>query len=102
MNKTRNSIRKAIALFLTMAMILGSGVLIFGTAADPVAWDGTTAAGFASGSGTEGDPYVISTPAQWAYFAAQVTAGTTYSGQFIQLNANLTFNTGNAADWATT
>lgn len=102
MNKTRNSIRKAIALFLTMAMILGSGVLIFGTAADPVAWDGTVASDFAGGSGTEGDPWIISTPAQWAYFAAQVTAGTTYSGKYIELNADLVFNTGNAADWATT
>ena len=102
MNKTRYHIRKVIALLLTMAMILGSGVLVFGTAADPVAWDGTVASDFAGGSGTEGDPWIISTPAQWAYFAAQVTAGTTYSGKYIKLDADLVFNTGNAADWATT
>ena len=63
-------------------------------------WDGSVASGFASGSGVESDPYIISTPAQWAYFASQVTAGTTYSGKFIKLTANLTFNTGDAADWA--
>ncbi|MBQ3639392.1 MAG: hypothetical protein II955_02610, partial [Clostridia bacterium] len=32
----------------------------------------------------------------------QVTAGTTYTGEFIKLDADLTFNTGNAVDWATT
>ena len=92
MNKTRYLIRKVIALLLTMAMILGSGVLILGTAADPVAWDGSVASDFAGGSGTEGDPYRISTPAQFAYFAKYVNDGETTLGKYFKLTADIMMN----------
>ena len=35
-------------------------------------WDGTKATGFARGSGTSSDPYIIETAAQLAYFQSQV------------------------------
>ncbi len=36
-------------------------------------WDGTQATGFAGGSGTESDPYIIETPEQLAYLALSTT-----------------------------
>ncbi len=39
-------------------------------------WDGTTATAFASGTGTENDPYIIKTGAQLAYLAKLANDGT--------------------------
>lgn len=42
-----------------------------------------------SGSGTEADPYVISSAAQLQAFAALVDAGNTYAGQYVALGADI-------------
>lgn len=42
-----------------------------------------------SGSGTEEDPYVISSAAQLQAFAALVDAGNTYAGQYVALGADI-------------
>ncbi len=52
-------------------------------------WDGTAAASFASGSGTESSPYKISTEKQLGYFLQQLAAGVTYEGKYIQLTKSL-------------
>ena len=53
-------------------------------------WDGEAIADdFASGTGTEEDPYIIETAAQLVYFRNQVDAGATYEGQFVKLNADI-------------
>ena len=58
------------------------------TSAD--AWDGVKVAdGFASGSGTEADPYVIETAAQLVYFRNQVDAGNSFKGKFVKLDADI-------------
>ena len=41
-------------------------------------WDGSIAAGFAGGSGTEDDPYLISYGSELAYLAQQVNSGNRY------------------------
>ena len=41
-------------------------------------WDGTVATAFDSGKGTKEDPYVISTPQQFAYFAQNMNGKTYY------------------------
>ena len=43
----------------------------------PGLWDGSAATSFASGSGTEADPYIIETAAQLAFLASSVNSGTT-------------------------
>ncbi len=49
-------------------------------------WDGVAEAeGFASGTGTEEDPFVIETAAQLIYFRNQVDAGVTFDDQFVIL-----------------
>lgn len=48
-------------------------------------WDGTVAAAFAGGSGTEQDPYQIANGEQLAYLSASVAAGNDYAGTwFVQ------------------
>ncbi len=55
-------------------------------------WDGTVAEGFAAGSGTEADPYLIATGAQLAYLAKSVNEGNAYSGKVIALAADVDLN----------
>lgn len=55
-------------------------------------WDGTIASGFAGGTGTENDPYQISTAAQLAYFAKTVNDGKWYDGEYIILKNNINLN----------
>ena len=64
------------------------------------AWDGSAADGFASGSGTSADPYLITNESEWEFFAQSCYNGTTYSGKYIKLMNNLTFNKGDASAWA--
>ena len=46
-----------------------------------------------SGSGTTQDPYLINSNADWNTFAQSVTNGSTYTGQTVQLNTNITVTT---------
>ncbi len=54
------------------------------------------AANTLTGSGTEGDPYVISSNDDWTSFANSVNSGFTYSGEFVKLtkNVNASVNVG--------
>ncbi len=56
------------------------------------AWNGETAKGFASGSGTKADPYLISTPTQLAYFCKEVNGGRDFSNQYITLVNDIYIN----------
>ncbi|MCD8017800.1 MAG: S-layer homology domain-containing protein [Oscillospiraceae bacterium] len=46
-------------------------------------------AGFSGGSGTESDPYLVSSEAGLLYLQAQVADGTSYEGQYIELTADI-------------
>lgn len=59
-------------------------------------WDGSVATGFAGGTGTEADPYLISDGAQLAYFAQQVNSGLTFIGLHIKLTQDILLNEMNA------
>ena len=56
------------------------------------AWDGSTAAAFAGGTGTAEDPYQIANGAQLAYLASSVNSGETYTGKNFVLTANIDLN----------
>ena len=56
-------------------------------------WDGSIATSFASGSGTEEDPYIISTASEFAFFATNVDISG-YSGQYFKLSNNIILNDG--------
>ena len=65
---------------------------------ESIIWDGMTASGFDSGSGTEDDPYIIRTHKQLAYLASQVNGGTSYSGTYFKLVNDIYLN--DVTDWA--
>ena len=46
-----------------------------------------------SGAGTEDDPYLISSADDWNTFAANVSSGNSYSGQYVQLAADISVTT---------
>ena len=46
-----------------------------------------------SGSGTEYEPYIINNDYDWNAFAYHVNNGTSYSGQFVQLNSDISVST---------
>lgn len=52
-------------------------------------WDGTTASGFAGGTGTEGDPWLIENAEQLAYLAQQVNNGMDYERKHFRLVSDL-------------
>ena len=56
------------------------------------AWDGSTAAAFAGGTGTAEDPYQIANGAQLAYLASSVNSGETYEQKNFVLTANIDLN----------
>ena len=57
-----------------------------------VPWDGSVATKFASGDGTQENPYLIQNASQFAYFAKQVNAGVSYESKHIRLEINLDMN----------
>lgn len=75
----------AAALFLILPTVLS-------TTAGGEAWDGTAATEFAGGTGTEMDPYLISTAEQLAYLSESVCNGDNYSGKYIKLTADIVLN----------
>ncbi len=66
--------RKFLAFLLTAVMILAIMPFSAVSAAGEV-WDGSVASSFASGSGTENDPYIITTGAELAYLSKIDTTG---------------------------
>lgn len=70
-------------------------MFVFAVAALPAfaAWDGTSAP-FTTGDGSETNPYLIENEQQFEYFRQSVTDGTTYSGQFVKLAADLDMGAG--------
>ncbi|MBO4383901.1 MAG: dockerin type I repeat-containing protein [Clostridia bacterium] len=62
-------------------------------------WSGGIASGFAGGSGTQADPYLISTAEQLAYLAYAVSNDYTYSGKYIELTNDIWLN--DTTGWTT-
>ena len=56
------------------------------------AWNGSTAAAFAGGTGTAEDPYQIANGAELAYLASSVNSGETYEDKYFVLTANINLN----------
>ena len=78
----------------SLLLILALCFTLLPTAALAVdsAWDGSTAAAFAGGTGTAEDPYQIANGAQLAYLASSVNSGETYEEKNFVLTANIDLN----------
>ena len=72
-----------------MALILCLTLLPTAAQAADSAWDGSIAAAFAGGTGTESDPYQIADGAQLAYLASEVNKGQTYENSYFVLTADI-------------
>ena len=80
--------KKIISTILMLAMILSLAAVL--TVSTSAAWDGSIASEFTSGTGTEADPYVITTGAQLAYIADQTYAPqNTWEGVYFKLGNNI-------------
>lgn len=60
--------------------------------AEDDAWNGSTAAAFAGGTGTAEDPYQIANGAELAYLASSVNSGESYEEKNYVLTANIDLN----------
>lgn len=56
-------------------------------------WDNTVASSFNSGTGTENDPYIISNPSEFAFFATSLE-DIDYDGKYIKLVSDIIINDG--------
>ena len=65
----------------------------FKSGLDNPEWDGIVATSFKSGTGTQEDPYIISTPNELAYFALSMEKET-YEGKYIKLIKDIVINEG--------
>ena len=79
-------------LSLLLAVVLCLSLMPMTVLAEDGAWDGSTAAAFAGGTGTAEDPYQIANGAQLAYLASSVNSGETYTGKNFVLTANIDLN----------
>lgn len=80
--------KRFISIMTVLSLVVS--MLIIAVTPASAAWDGTTVAtGFASGSGTAADPYVIATPEQLAYLAQSVKSGEAYTDKYFVLSANI-------------
>lgn len=88
--------KKIIGTLLCMCMIVAVLAGFSVSAADVVAWDGTTATSFAGGDGTKGNPYQIANGAQLALMKSKIDDGSANTACF-KLTADIVLN----ADMAT-
>lgn len=98
-NKRSKAVTGLIALVLTLSIILSTFTGLFAAAGNLEVWDGSTATGFASGTGTATDPYIIENGAQLRYLislGADATAGKVY-----KLAADIYLNDTTAENWYT-
>ncbi len=87
--------KKITAIILSILCIITAALTVAGAEGEtlPVSvWDGVAVKQFASGTGTEADPYLISSAAELDLLATDVAAGVNYEGKFFKLTTNI--------DWA--
>ena len=83
--------KKLLCIGIAICILLSFAVVPVG--AEVSVWDGSIAAGFESGSGTEEDPYIIKTAPQLAYLSRTVNNGRYYVGEYVKLANDIVLNT---------
>ncbi len=93
--------KRFLAAFLSLLMVIGMlpQTTLWAQAASST-WDGSVAATFAGGSGTEADPYQIATAEQLARMASVVnTDNVSYGGKYYTLTDDIVLNDTSDASW---
>lgn len=75
------------------------GLSSYDTLAPGQVWSGKPAKEYAGGSGTEDDPYLISTAGQLAKLVKSSSEGETHKGEFFRLTHNIILNDTSAENW---
>lgn len=91
-NPFADNLLRAIFFIVIFSLSLLSTITAYGASN---LWDGSTASGFAGGTGTEADPYLISTGEQLAFLSQQVNKASgniTYEGKYIKLTQDILLN----------
>ena len=97
--------KKIISLFIVLSVLVSALLMMsVSTSADPApaVWDGSTAAAFAGGDGTEANPYQISNGAELALLQAKIADGeqaANYYNKYYILTADIVLNEGDATTW---
>lgn len=120
MENKLNFSKKALAFLLAFSVLISALTVNFAvmagsnskSSADPftegikgVVWNGETATGYAGGTGTKLDPYLIETPNQLAYMIKHDVIETTQGyesasmGKYYKLTANIYLNDVSDPDW---
>ncbi|MBQ3160543.1 MAG: hypothetical protein IJC04_00290, partial [Oscillospiraceae bacterium] len=95
-------IKRTLSILLTVVMLVSMFSMVTVASA---AWDGSVATDFASGSGTEADPYIIMNASQLAYYVSgNGTSSYVKLGADIVINENVlsedyTLNAGSFIEW---
>ena len=82
----------ALALIISLSLLSLCASAINAGSSEVNVWDGTSAAGFSTGSGTPSDPYVITTGAELDLLASTCRGGEHYANVYFKLGADI--------DWA--
>ncbi len=82
---------KRLLTFLVVAVVMVTCLAVTASAKTDV-WDGSIASGFASGTGTETDPYIIDSAEQLAYLADSSFNGSHYEGMYFKLTSDIDLN----------
>ena len=80
--------KRIISVLLCLVLLMVTSFIQLSVSADGDVWDGTVSASIA-GSGTETDPYLISSGADLKFFANDVNSGNDYATKYIKLTENL-------------
>lgn len=93
--------KKAFYVFLSLAILVSMFFINgFSSVSAGNVWDGSVAAGFSVGVGTEESPYIITTAEELAYLSQQVSYGYSYSDCYFELGADIILNdTTNWQEW---
>lgn len=94
----KTNFKRVMAYLLALSLIFSLGTAnLLTPSALSAAWDGSPAETYAGGSGTQGDPYLVSTAAQLRKAAGE----TSNQGVYYKLTNDIYLNGDEATDWAT-
>ena len=83
--------KRIISVLLCLVLLMVTSFIQLSVSADGDVWDGTVSASIA-GSGTETDPYLISSGADLKFFANDVNSGNDYAKKYITLTEDIDLN----------
>ena len=94
----KTNFKRVMAYLLALSLIFSLGTAnLLTPSALSAAWDGSPAETYAGGSGTQGDPYLVSTAAQLRKAAEEINN----KGVYYKLTNDIYLNGNETTDWAT-